>query len=172
MRARDLGLRLPGVPGPLNAITDVAGVEVGTVTVVRDTDDPAVAARTGVTAILPLGRSGAATTVPAGFFSLNGNGEMTGIHWVAETGALGGPVMVTNTHAVGTVHRGVVEWTRANHPERAAEWLLPVVAETWDGYLNSINEPFVTEADAVAAIEAARLGRRRHRDELLRVQGR
>ena len=155
MRARDLGIPLPGTPGPLNAITDVPGVEVGSVTIVRDTDDPAVAARTGVTAVLPLGRAGAASTVAAGFHSLNGNGEMTGMHWVAETGALGGPVMLTSTHAVGPVHRGVVEWTRQRHPQRAVEWLLPVVAETWDGYLNSINEPFVTAEHAVAALDGA-----------------
>jgi L-aminopeptidase/D-esterase-like protein len=155
MRARDLGIPLTGTPGALNAITDVPGVEVGTVTLVEDTADPAVTARTGVTAILPLGRTGAASTVPAGFCSLNGNGEMTGMHWVAETGALGGPVMLTNTHAVGPVHRGVVEWTARRHPQRAVEWLLPVVAETWDGYLNSINEPFVTAAHAVSALEGA-----------------
>lgn len=155
MRARDLGLPLAGSPGPLNAITDVPGVLVGSVTINHDTDDPAVCARTGVTALLPLGRDGAARSVPAGVYSLNGNGEMTGTHWIRETGALTGPVMLTNTHAVGTVHRGVVDWTATHHPERAAEWLLPVVAETWDGYLNSINEPFVTTEHAALAIDSA-----------------
>lgn len=154
-RARDLGIPLAGTPGPLNALTDVPGVEVGTVTLVRDTDDPAVAARTGVTAVLPLGRAGIGTAVPAGLHALNGNGELTGSHWIAETGGLAGPVMLTNTHAVGTVHRGVVEWTAQNRRDLAAEWLLPVVAETWDGYLNSINEPFVTVAHAGEAIDAA-----------------
>lgn len=154
-RARDLGIPLTGTPGPLNALTDLPGVEVGTVTLVQDTADPAVAARTGVTAVLPLGRAGIGTAVPAGLHALNGNGELTGSHWIAETGGLAGPVMLTNTHAVGTVHRGVVEWTARNRPDLAAEWLLPVVAETWDGYLNSINEPFVTVAHAGEAIDAA-----------------
>lgn len=154
-RARDLGLTFPGEPGPLNAVTDVPGVLVGTVTLVQDTDDPAVAARTGVTAVLPLGRDGIGTAVPAGLHALNGNGELTGSHWIAETGGLAGPVMLTNTHAVGTVHRGVVEWTARHRPDLAAEWLLPVVAETWDGYLNSINHPFVTTAHAGEAIDAA-----------------
>ena len=157
-RARDLGLPLTGTPGPLNGITDVPGVQVGTVTLVRDTADPAVAARTGVTAVLPLGRAGIGTAVPAGIHALNGNGELTGSHWIAETGGLAGPVLLTNTHAVGTVHRGVVEWTARNRPDLAAEWLLPVVAETWDGYLNSINEPFVTVAHAGEAIDAATSG--------------
>ena len=158
MRARDLGIRCDGTPGPLNAITDVPGVSVGMVTLVTDGDDPAVCARTGVTAILPLGRDSVTTSVPAAIYSLNGNGEMTGSHWIRETGALTGPVMITNTHAVGTVHRGVIDWMARNRPEHAAEWLLPVVAETWDGYLNSINEPFVTPEHAGAAIDAASSG--------------
>jgi D-aminopeptidase len=158
VRARDLGIRLQGDPGPFNAITDVGGLEVGLVTLVQDTSDPAVAARTGVTAILPLGRAGIGTSIPCGLYSLNGNGELTGSHWIRETGALSGPVMITNTHAVGTVHRGVIEWTARNRPDKAAEWLLPVVAETWDGYLNSINEPFIQADHAGEAIEAARSG--------------
>ena len=158
MRARDLGIRLQGDPGPLNAITDVGGVEVGMVTIVEDSSEPAVAARTGVTAILPLGRAGIGVSVPGAVFSLNGNGEITGSHWIQETGAVEGPIMLTNTHAVGAVHSGVVWWVARNRPDIAAEWLLPVVAETWDGYLNSINEPFVTSAHAGEAIEAASAG--------------
>ncbi len=158
MRARDLGLALPGTPGPLNAITDVAGVEVGMVTLVEDGDGSATAVRTGVTALLPLGRDGVGSSVPAGLFSLNGNGEMTGSHWVQETGAMTGPVMVTNSHAVGTVHRGVIDWTVAHHPDLATEWLLPVVAETWDGLLNSINLPSVRTEHAAQAIDAASSG--------------
>ncbi len=158
MRARDLGIRLQGDPGRLNAITDVRGLEVGMVTLIQDTADPAVAARTGVTAILPLGRAGIGSSVPGAIYSLNGNGEMTGSHWIRETGAVDGPVMITNTHAVGAVHTGVVEWVARNRPDVAAEWLLPVVAETWDGYLNSINESFVTAAHAVEAIDAAASG--------------
>jgi L-aminopeptidase/D-esterase-like protein len=155
MRARDLGIRLDGEPGPHNGLTDVAGVEVGMVTLVEDGTDPGVAARTGVTAILPLGRAGIGTSVPAAVFALNGNGELTGSHWIRETGALTGPVMITNTHAVGTVHRGVIDWTAHHRPDLAAEWLLPVVAETWDGYLNSINAPFVRPEHAGQAIDAA-----------------
>jgi D-aminopeptidase len=158
MRARDLGIQLSGTPGTGNAITDVAGVEVGMVTLVVDTDDPAVAARTGVTAILPRGRDGVGTAVPAAVHCLNGNGELTGSHWIRETGGLTGPVMITNTHAVGTVHRGVVDWVARTRPDLAAEWLLPVVAETWDGYLNSINEPFVTGGHVAEAIDTATAG--------------
>ena len=158
MRARDLGIRLQGETGPLNAITDVGGIEVGMVSLIEDTGDPAVAIRTGVTAVLPLGRSGITTSVPAAIHSLNGNGEMTGSHWIRETGALTGPVMLTNTHAVGTIHRGVIDWMAKHRPDRAAEWLLPVVAETWDGYLNSINEPSIVTAHAGEAIDRARSG--------------
>jgi D-aminopeptidase len=158
VRARDLGIRLKGDPGPLNAITDVGGIEVGMVTLIEDTDDPAVSARTGVTAILPLGRSGIGTSAVGAIYSLNGNGEMTGSHWIRETGAVGGPVMITNTHAVGTVHRGVIDWMARNRPDMVTEWLLPVVAETWDGYLNSINDDFVTTAHAGEAIDNAMSG--------------
>jgi L-aminopeptidase/D-esterase-like protein len=132
----------------------VPGVEVGMVTLVEDVD-AARAVRTGVTAILPLGRARTGTSVPAGIYSLNGNGEMTGSHWIQETGGLTGPIMITSTHAVGTVHRGVVEWTARHDRARAAEWMLPVVAETWDGYLNSINLPSITTAHAGEAIDAA-----------------
>jgi L-aminopeptidase/D-esterase-like protein len=128
------------------------------VTLVHETDDESIAARTGVTAILPLGRSGIGTTVPGAIYSLNGNGEMTGSHWIRETGAVGGPIMITNTHAVGTVHRGVIDWMARNRPDKAAEWLLPIVAETWDGYLNSINEAFITAAHAGETIDAAVAG--------------
>lgn len=155
MRARDLGIPLAGTPGPLNAITDIPGVEVGMVTLIEDGSAAEVAARTGVTAILPLGRSGIGTSVPAGFASMNGNGEMTGSHWIRETGGLSSPVMITNTHAVGSVHRGVIDWIIANRPAKAVEWLLPVVAETWDGYLNSINEPFIQPRHAGQAIDSA-----------------
>ena len=158
MRARDVGITFPGTPGPLNAITDIAGIEVAMTTLNFDTRTQAVAARTGVTAILPLGKAGIGTSVPAAIYSLNGNGEMTGSHWINETGALTGPVMITNTHAVGTVHRGVIEWIVRNKPHLATQWLLPVVAETWDGYLNSINEPFITTDHAGQAIDAADSG--------------
>ncbi len=160
-RARQLGLRFDGTPGPLNAITDVEGVEVGHVTLI-DGDGPLRVGtgpvRTGVSAVLPRGRCGLGEAVPAGWSTLNGNGEMTGTHWISETGGLSGPVMITNTHAVGPVHRGVIDWTARNRPDLAAQWLLPVVAETWDGYLNDINGDHLSSAHAVAAIDAARGG--------------
>ncbi|MBX3099015.1 MAG: P1 family peptidase [Salinibacterium sp.] len=152
-RARDLGIPFGGIPGPRNALTDVPGVEVGMVDVVSD--ENGVSLRTGVTAILPLGRDRIGTSVAAGIYSLNGNGELTGSHWIHETGGVASPIMITNTHAVGTVHRGVVEWTARNRPELAAEWLLPVVGETWDGYLNSINVDAVTHDHVATAIDTA-----------------
>lgn len=161
MRARDLGIPFDGATGPLNAITDVPGLEVGMVTLIEG-DGELVPdrgpVRTGVTAILPVGAANTSSAIPAAIYSLNGNGEMTGSHWIKETGGLTGPVMITNTHAVGTVHRGVIEWTKKHHSEAAMEWLLPVVAETWDGYLNDINGPHVKVEHAVQAIEAAASG--------------
>src|SRR5436309_4397395 len=104
-RARDLCIDFPGTPGVFNAITDVAGVEVGYVTLIEGDS-----VRTGVTAILPRGRDGVGDACAAGSHSLNGNGEMTGLSWLAETGSLDLPVLITNTHAVGPCHRGVVDW--------------------------------------------------------------
>jgi L-aminopeptidase/D-esterase-like protein len=158
MRARDLGIRFEGEPGALNAITDVPGLEVGMVTLISGEGDlvpDAGPVRTGVTAILPVGKTNTQNAIPAGIYSLNGNGEMTGSHWINETGGLSGPIMITNTHAVGTVHRGVIEWVKQNFPEAAMEWLLPVVAETWDGYLNDINGAHVTTEHAISAINTA-----------------
>ncbi|MGH3587771.1 MAG: P1 family peptidase [Pseudonocardia sp.] len=152
-RARDFGLPLPGRPGPHNAITDVPGVEVGYETLVAGED-----VRTGVTAVLPRGREQVHAPCAAGLHSLNGNGEMTGSHWIAETGSLRLPVLITNTHAVGPCHRGVVDWVARERPDLAREWLLPVVAETWDGYLNDINGPHVSAEHAIAAIDAAHGG--------------
>jgi D-aminopeptidase len=149
-RARDLGIAPLGTPGPANALTDVPCVEVGYATLVEGDD-----VRTGVTAILPLGRAGVGRAVPAGFFSLNGNGEMTGTHWLRETGGLSLPVGITNTHAVGAVHRGIIEWAVRERPELGERWLLPVVAETWDGYLNDLNLRSVTPETAIAALDAA-----------------
>jgi len=114
--------------------------------------------RTGVTAILPRGRAGIGSSVPSGWYSLNGNGEMTGTTWLSETGGLSSPVMITNTHAVGTVHRGVVDWVVNNRPDLAMQWLLPVVAETWDGYLNDINGDHVRVEHAGSAIDQAHAG--------------
>lgn len=158
MRARELGIFCEGNPGKSNAITDVPGLEIGMVTLISGAGDLVPdqgPVRTGVTAILPTGRDQMQQAIPAGFYSLNGNGEMTGSHWISETGGLSGPIMLTNTHAVGTVHRGVIEWVKQNNPDAAMEWLLPVVAETWDGYLNDINGPHITTQHAISAIDAA-----------------
>lgn len=158
-RARDLGVPFEGQPGPLNAITDVAGVEVGHSTIISGGGPLRVGqgpVRTGVTAVLPRGKA-SAEPVFAGWFSLNGNGEMTGTTWVEESGLLEGPVMITNTHSVGVVRDAVVAW----HVRRGATaqlWSLPVVAETWDGYLNDINGFHVRAEHAFEALESARGG--------------
>jgi L-aminopeptidase/D-esterase-like protein len=160
-RARDLGIPLAGDPGPWNAITDVAGVEVGFDTLIRG-EGPLVQGRgpvrTGVTAVLPLGRARVGDSCPAGWFSLNGNGEMTGTAWLSEAGALSLPVGITNTHAVGPVHSAIIDWSIRQRPELAARWHLPVVAETWDGYLNDVNGGHVTADSACRALDAAASG--------------
>ncbi|MBP9183241.1 MAG: P1 family peptidase [Fuscovulum sp.] len=154
-RARDLGLPFPGTPGPFNAITDVPGVAVGFTTLT----DPARNMRTGVTAIVPRpGRE--ARPVLAGQATLNGNGEMTGTHWINDAGYFLGPVCITNTHGVGAVHHGATRWmidTYADHFAGHA-WAMPVVAETYDGLLNDINAMHVTPDHAIAALNAARSG--------------
>jgi L-aminopeptidase/D-esterase-like protein len=149
-RARSLGIPFAGTPGPWNAITDVPGVEVGFATLIEGDS-----VRTGVTAIHPRGRPGAGDPVAAGFHSLNGNGEMTGVSWIRESGTMSGPVALTNTHAVGVAHAGIVRWTVANHPALVEAWLLPVATETWDGYLNDINGGHVTESTVVEALASA-----------------
>ena len=156
-RARDLGLPFPGTPGPLNAITDVPGLRVGFCTLT----DPAKKMRTGVTAILPRPDAGQPQPVWAGQFTLNGNGEMTGTHWINDAGYFIGPVCITNTHAIGAVHHGVTEWMIGQYAgffEREHGWAMPVVAETYDGMLNDINALHVTPDHAVAAIRAAKGG--------------
>ena len=157
-RARDLGIPFDGTPGPLNRITDVAGVTVGYSTLIRGNGAHAV--RTGVTAILP--RNAASTNHPvfAGMFSLNGNGEMTGSHWIEEAGQLEGPVMLTNTHSVGVVRDAVIAWRvkRDKADPSGYYWSLPVVAETWDGELNDVNGFYVQPAHVFAALDGARGG--------------
>jgi len=165
LRARDLGVPFDGTPGPLNAITDVAGVAVGQVTLISG-EGPLQRGkgpvRTGVTAILPRGRK--YDPVFAGWHSLNGNGEMTGTTWITESGFLEGPVMLTNTHSVGVVRDAVVEWQVENrHFEPQPDepdifWALPIVAETYDGDLNDTNGFHVTREHAFAALDAARTG--------------
>ena len=160
-RFRGHGVFLDGVPGPSNAITDVPGVEVGYETVIAG-DGPLLPGsgpvRTGVTAVLPLGRAGVGRSVPAGWFSLNGNGEMTGTAWLDEVGALSLPIAVTNTHAVGPVHRAIIDWVAAHDSQPTQGWLLPVVAETWDGYLNDIMGNHVGAAQVTAALDSATPG--------------
>lgn len=161
-RARALGIPFEGTPGPLNAITDVQGVEVGHSTIIRGEGKLEVGkgpVRTGVTAVFPRGKN-SSDLVFAGWFSLNGNGEMTGTTWVEESGFLEGPVMITNTHSVGVVRDAVIEW-RVKHGKPDASgywWSLPVVAETWDGYLNDINGFHVRREHVFEALESARGG--------------
>jgi D-aminopeptidase len=154
-RARDLGVPFEGTPGPLNAITDVAGVRVGQESIVRDLPGGR-AARTGVTVVFPGGARDD-RAFPAATFALNGNGEMTGTAWLNESGFLEGPVVLTNTHSVGVARDAVVAWGQARFPG-TPRYSLPVVAETWDGFLNDINGFFVTPKDVVAALDGARGG--------------
>ena len=156
-RARDLGLPFPGTPGPFNAITDVPGVRVGFTTLT----DPARKMRTGVTAILPRPDSGSPRPVWAGFAALNGNGEMTGTHWVNDAGYFLGPVLITNTHGIGACHHGATEWmirTYESHFRDEHAWAMPIVAETYDGTLNDINALHVKPEHAIAALDAAATG--------------
>jgi len=159
-RARAIGIPFDGEPGPLNAITDVAGIEVGYRTLIRGAGERVVGqgpVRTGVTAILPRGRAGADQAVFAGMFSLNGNGELTGSHWVAETGRCEGPITLTNTHSIGVAHDAVIRWMTRRF-ERTGLWSLPVAGETYDGWLNDINGFHVTDADVFAALDGAQAG--------------
>jgi D-aminopeptidase len=162
-RARDLGVPFDGTPGPLNAITDVAGVTVGHTTLISGEGKLQIGkgpVRTGVTAVLPRGSQSMSSPVFAGWFTENGNGEMTGTTWVEESGFLEGPVMITNTHGVGVVRDSVIQWRVAHgQPDPAGYWWsLPVVAETWDGWLNDINGFHVKPADAFHAIDSASSG--------------
>lgn len=152
-RARSLKIPFGGTPGRWNAITDVPGVEVGYRTLIEGES-----VRTGVTALHPRGKACAGDPVAAGFFAQNGNGEMTGISWIEESGTFSGPVAITNTHAVGLAHAGIIAWTVRNHPRLAQAWLMPVVAETFDGYLNDVNGHHVTEQTAIEAVQAAAAG--------------
>jgi D-aminopeptidase len=161
-RARDLGVPFDGTPGPNNAITDVKGVEVGHTTLISGDGKLEVGkgpVRTGVTAIHPRGKT-SNDAVFAAWFTLNGNGEMTGTTWVDDSGFLNGPVMITNTHSVGVVRDAVISW-KVKHGSPDMEgywWSLPVVAETWDGYLNDINGFHVKPEDAWHALDVAHTG--------------
>ena len=163
VRARDLGIPFDGTPGQLNAITDVAGVEVGYTTLLSGDGKLVVGqgpVRTGVTAILPRGHASLNDAVYAGLFSLNGNGEMTGSHWVEESGFVEGPIVITNTHSVGVARDATIDW-RGKHG--AADntgywWSLPVVAETWDGWLNDINGFHIKPEHVAQALDSAHGG--------------
>jgi L-aminopeptidase/D-esterase-like protein len=158
-RARDLGIPLEGTPGPQNAITDVKGVAVGHTTLITGEGKLQVGrgpVRTGVTAVLPRGK-GSAAPVFAGWFSLNGNGEMTGTTWIEESGLLEGPVLLTNTSSVGLVRDAVVKYY-TQRSQQQQPWLLPVVAETYDGYLNDTHGFHVKEEHVFAALDSARPG--------------
>jgi D-aminopeptidase len=157
--ARQLGVPLEGTPGPLNAITDVLGVEVGHRTLISG-----ASVRTGVTAVWPRGKA-SSDPVFGGFFSQNGNGDMTGTHWLEESGFLDGPVLITNTHSVGVVRDAYLAWLVKNKRKPGTNvfdggfYTYPIVAETYDGYLNDINGFHVKPEDVEAALEAAASGR-------------
>jgi D-aminopeptidase len=163
VRARDLGIPFDGTPGKFNAITDVPGVEVGYTTLISGEGKLEVGkgpVRTGVTAILPRGHASLNDPVYAGFFSLNGNGEMTGTAWVDESGFLEGPIVITNTHSVGVARDAVIAW-RVKHgaaDKTGYWWSLPVIAETWDGWLNDINGFHVKPEDVWHALDTAHGG--------------
>jgi len=161
-RARDLGIPFEGNPGPFNAITDVKGIEVGHTTLISGDGKMTIGkgpVRTGVTAILPRGKN-SKDQVFAAWFTLNGNGEMTGTTWVEESGFLGGPVMITNTHSVGIVRDAVIDWLVKRYPREGytGDLSLPVVAETWDGFLNDINGFHVKKEHVFEALENAGAG--------------
>jgi L-aminopeptidase/D-esterase-like protein len=161
-RARDLGIPFEGTTGKHNAITDVAGVEVGYKTLIEGNGKLITGkgpVRTGVTAIFPKGK-GSLERVFAAWFTLNGNGEMTGTTWVDESGALGSPVLITNTHSVGVVRDAVIEWymKKMKSDDYSGDISLPVVAETWDGFLNDINGFHVKKEHVFEAMENAASG--------------
>src|SRR5437762_9611621 len=163
VRARELGIPFEETPGKFNAITDVAGVEVGYATLISGEGKLDVGngpVRTGVTAIIPRGHNSLNDPVYAGVFSLNGNGEMTGTNWIEESGFLEGPIVITNTHSVGIARDAVIAW-RIKHG--AADptgywWSLPLVAETWDGWLNDTNGFHVKPEDVFHALDSAHGG--------------
>ena len=171
-RARDLGFDFPGEPGPKNALTDIPGVLVGHTTLlderVEDRDSGGGPVRSGVTAILPRGNETIPQPVWAGQFSLNGNGEMTGVHWIHDAGYFIGPILITNTHSVGIVHHAATRWMinqyeaalkdTAKDPWQEHIWFMPVVAETYDGVLNDINGQHIKESHVLAAINGANNG--------------
>src|SRR3954451_11465201 len=158
-RARDLGVPFDGASGPLNSITDVPGVEVGHRTLISGTS-----VRTGVTAVWPRGK-GTSDPVFGGFFSQNGNGDMTGTHWLEESGFVDGPVLITNTHSVGVVRDAYLAWLVNNKRQPGTNtfaggfYTYPIVAETYDGFLNDINGFHVKPDHVFRALDTATTGR-------------
>lgn len=161
-RARSFAIPFEGEPGAFNAITDVPGVSVGYTTLISGAGPLQVGrgpVRTGVTAILPRPPVEIALPCYAGFFSGNGNGELTGIHLVEEVGAFSLPITITNTHSLGVARDATLKWVAANRPEAlASAWGLPVAGETYDGFLNDINGHHLTEAHVFAALDGAVVG--------------
>lgn len=160
-RGRQLGLPFPGQPGVYNAITDVPGVEVGTVTLIAGDGPLRVGhgpVRTGVTAILPRGKSKAHIPCAAGYYPLNGNGEMTGTVWIEECGELQTPITITNTHSCGVTRDATIRWLVSRGVGTGQDWGLPVAAETYDGDLNDINGFHVTAEHTAAALDGAQSG--------------
>jgi L-aminopeptidase/D-esterase-like protein len=158
---RGLGLPFPGTPGPANAITDVAGVEVGYTTLIAGDGKLEVGKgpiRTGVTAILPRGRAQAHIPCAAGTYALNGAGEMTGTIWIEESGELQAPITITNTHSCGVTRDATIAWMVAHGIDMSQDWGLPVAAETYDGELNDTNGFHVTKEHTFAALDGARGG--------------
>lgn len=157
-RARDLGIPFQGKTGKWNAITDIADVHIGFTTLT----DPAINMRTGVTAILPRGdERDVPTPVWAGQYSLNGNGEMTGTHWVNDAGYFVGPICITNSHGIGAAHMGATQWMIERYQDYFTNdhaWAMPVIAETYDGVLNDINAMYVKPEHAMKALNAATSG--------------
>lgn len=158
-RARDLGIPFEGTPGEWNAITDVKGVEVGYTTIIEGSGKLVRGkgpVRTGVTAIFPKGRE-FRDRVFGAWFTLNGNGEMTGTTWLEESGSLGSPILITNTHSVGVVRDAVIEWgaMKGTGEGYSGDFSLPVVAETWDGGLNDINGFHVKKEHVFQALDHA-----------------
>lgn len=161
MRGRDLGLPFPGTPGTWNAITDVAGVEVGQVTLISGEGPLKVGqgpVRTGVTAILPRGKAMTHVPCAAGYYALNGNGEMTGVVWIEESGELQTPITITNTHSCGVTRDATIRWLVGRGVGTGQDWGLPVAAETYDGDLNDINGFHVTAEHTMEALDGARSG--------------
>ena len=162
-RARDLGVPFDGTPGSLNSITDVTGIEVGHTTLISGDGKLQVGVgpvRTGVTAIIPRGKQSVNDPVFAGWFSLNGNGEMTGTTWIEESGFLEGPIMITNTHSVGVVRDATIAWRVKRGPPDPSGywWSLPIVAETYDGFLNDTNGFHVKANHVFEALDGAKPG--------------